>query len=111
MGERLLKETFISRLREELLNRGEVFANLKAAQVLAGDYREHYNHGRLHGALGCLDRHGRRPPDMHYNHDRLHGALGYLSPMEFAELEKLSGQSSGPRGRIEEVAYVPRLSS
>ena len=87
MGERLLKETFISRLREELLNRGEVFANLKAAQVLAGDYREHYNH------------------------DRLHGALGYLSPMEFAELEKLSGQSSGPRGRIEEVAYVPRLSS
>jgi len=46
-------ETFISRLRDELLNR-EVFANLKEAQVLAGDYREHYNHSRPHGALGYL---------------------------------------------------------
>ena len=46
-------ETFISRMRDELLNR-EVFANLKEAQVLAGDYREHYNHHRPHGALGYL---------------------------------------------------------
>jgi hypothetical protein len=59
-----------------------VFANLKEAQVLAGDYREHYNHHRLHGALGSL------------------------TPMEFAELQKLSGQNSGPRGRVEEVASV-----
>ena len=31
--------TFISRLRDELLDR-EAFANLKEVQVLAGDYRE-----------------------------------------------------------------------
>jgi transposase InsO family protein len=46
-------ETFISRLRDELLNR-EVFVNLKEAQVLSGDYREHYNNHRPHGALGYL---------------------------------------------------------
>ncbi len=79
-------ETFIGRLRDELLNR-EVFANLKEAQVLAGDYHEHYDHHRPHGALG------------------------YLSPMQFAELEKLWGQSSGPRGRAEELESVPRPSS
>jgi transposase InsO family protein len=67
--ENAYSETFISRLRDELLNR-EVFANLKEAQVLAGDYREHYNHHRPHGSLG------------------------YLTPMEFAELEKLWGQSA-----------------
>jgi putative transposase len=31
-----------------------VFATLKEAQVLAGDYREHYNQSRPHGALGYL---------------------------------------------------------
>jgi transposase InsO family protein len=35
------------------LNR-EVFANLKEAQVLAGDYHEHYNLHRPHAALGYL---------------------------------------------------------
>jgi transposase InsO family protein len=84
--ENAYSETFISRLRDELLNR-EVFANLKEAQVLAGDYREHYNHHRPHGALG------------------------YLTPMEFAELEKLSDQSAGLRRRVEELESVPRLSS
>ncbi len=49
-------------MRDELLER-EVFANLKEAQVLAGDYREHYNY--------------RRP----------HGALSYLTPVEFAARE------------------------
>ncbi len=44
MGERLL-ETFISRMREELLNR-EMFANLKEAKVLAEVYRDYYNHHR-----------------------------------------------------------------
>jgi hypothetical protein len=63
-----------------------VFANLTEAQVLAGDYREHYNHRRLHGALG------------------------YFSPMEFAELEKLSGQRPAPRAELEELESVPRLS-
>lgn len=57
-------------MRDELLER-EVFANLKEAQVLGGDYREHYNHHRLHGALG------------------------YLTPAEFAEIEKLPLQNSG----------------
>jgi len=30
--------------------------------------------------------------------------------MEFAELEKLSGQRSAPRAHSEELEYVPRLS-
>jgi putative transposase len=51
--ENAYSETFVSRLRDELLNR-EAFANLKEAQVLAGDYREHYNQSRPHGALGYL---------------------------------------------------------
>ena len=51
--ENAYSETFISRLRDELLDR-EVFDNLKEAQVLAEDYREHYNHHRPHGALGYL---------------------------------------------------------
>lgn len=51
--ENAYSETFISRLRDELLNR-EVFVNLKEAQVLAGDYREHYNQSRPHGGLGYL---------------------------------------------------------
>jgi putative transposase len=58
--ENAYSETFIGRLRDELLNR-ELFANLKEAQVLAADYREHYN-----------------------NHSRPHGALNYLTPAEFA---------------------------
>lgn len=51
--ENAYSETFISRLRDELLDR-EVFGNLKEAQILAEDYREHYNHHRPHGALGYL---------------------------------------------------------
>jgi putative transposase len=84
--ENAYSETFISRLRDELLNR-EVFANLKEAQVLAGDYREHYNHHRPHGALG------------------------YLTPAEFAAIEALSGQSSVPPEELKELESVPRLSS
>lgn len=44
-------ETFISRLRDELLDR-EIFANLKEVQVLLEDYRDHYNRNRPHSALG-----------------------------------------------------------
>ena len=51
--ENAYSETFISRMRDELLDR-EVFANLKEAQVLAGDYREHYTYRRPHGALSYL---------------------------------------------------------
>jgi putative transposase len=83
--ENAYSETFISRLRDELLNREE-FANLNEAQVLAGDYRERYNYHRPHGALG------------------------YLTPAEFAAVEDLWGQSFGPRGRGEELESVPRLS-
>jgi Integrase core domain len=64
-----------------------VFASLKEAKLLAEDYREHYNH--------------RRP----------HGALGYPTPAEFGQLEKLSGQSSGPTEDLEELESVLRLSS
>jgi len=84
--ENAYSETFISRLRDELLNR-EVFANLKEAQVLTGDYREHYNH--------------RRP----------HGALRYLTPAEFATIEALSAQSSVPAEELKELESVPKLSS
>jgi putative transposase len=81
--ENAYSETFISRMRDELLNR-ELFADLKEAKVLAEDYREHYNH--------------KRP----------HGALGYLTPMEFAAIEALSQQAS----RVtEELELAPRLSS
>jgi putative transposase len=51
--ENAYSETFISRMRDELLNR-ELFANLKEAKVLAEDYRDYYNHRRPHGALGNL---------------------------------------------------------
>jgi transposase InsO family protein len=85
--ENAYSETFISRLRDELLNR-EVIANLKEAQVLAGNYREHYNHHRPHGALG------------------------YLTPAEFAAIEALAGQScSVSPEESEELESVPRLSS
>jgi transposase InsO family protein len=81
--ENAYSETFISRMRDELLDREE-FANLKEAKVLAEDYREHYNHHRPHGALG------------------------YLTPVEFAAIEALTGQSSGPPEQLESVQ---RLSS
>jgi putative transposase len=81
--ENAYSETFISRLRDELLER-ELFVNLKEAQVLLEDYRDHYN-----------------------NH-RPHGALGYLTPMEFAAIEALSDQAPSV---TEELELVPRLSS
>ena len=85
--ENAYSETFISRLRDELLNR-EVFANLKEAKVLAEDYRDHYNHHRPHGALG------------------------YLTPAEFAVIEALSAQSSSvPTEELKELQSAPRLSS
>lgn len=71
-------ETFISRMRDELLDR-EVFANLKEAKVLAEDYRDHYNHHRPHGALG------------------------YLTPAQFAAIEALAGQDFGPSEQLESV--------
>ena len=62
--ENAYSETFISRMRDELLDR-EVFANLKEAKILAEDYRDYYNR------------------------ERPHGALGYLTPAEFAAIEAL----------------------
>jgi putative transposase len=76
--ENAYSETFISRMRDELLHREE-FANLKEAKVLAEDYREHYNHHRPHGALG------------------------YLTPVEFAAIEALADQGSGPSEQLESV--------
>ncbi len=80
--ENAYSETFISRVRDELLDREE-FANLKEAKVLAEDYRDHYNHHRPHGALG------------------------YLTPTEFAAIGTLSAQSSVP---TEELESIQRLS-
>jgi putative transposase len=79
-------ETFIGRLRDELLDR-EVFANVEEAKVLAKDYRDHYNYHRPHGALG------------------------YLTPAEFATIEALSHQVPGAIEESEELESVPRLSS
>jgi putative transposase len=76
--ENAYSETFISRMRDELLDREE-FANLKEAKVLAEDYRDHYNHHRPHGALGCL------------------------TPVEFAAIEALADQGSGPSEQLESV--------
>jgi transposase InsO family protein len=81
--ENAYSETFVSRLRDELLER-ELFVNLKEAQVLLEDYR------------------------VHYNQSRPHGALSYLTPSEFAALEARQGQSSGPSEQLESVQ---RLSS
>lgn len=78
--ENAYSETFISRMRDELLNR-EIFTNLKEAKVLAEDYREHYNHHRPHGALG------------------------YLTPAEFAAVEALK-----ERLPSEQLESVQRLS-
>jgi putative transposase len=83
--ENAYSETFISRLRDELLNR-EVFANLKEAKVLAKDYRDRYNQ------------------------QRPHGALGYLTPAEFAAIEAQVAQSSVPTEDLKELESVPRLS-
>jgi transposase InsO family protein len=84
--ENAYSETFISRLRDELLER-ELFANLKEAQVLLEDYRDQYNHYRPHGALG------------------------YLTPAEFASIEALSHQTSGAIEESKELQFVQRLSS
>lgn len=76
--ENAYSETFIGRLRDELLER-ELFVDLKEAQVLLEDYRKHYNH------------------------ERPHGALGYLTPAEFAAIEALRGQGPGPSERLQSV--------
>jgi transposase InsO family protein len=44
-------ESFHSRLRDELLN-VEVFGSVREARALAGGWKEEYNHGRPHSALG-----------------------------------------------------------
>jgi putative transposase len=84
VGERLLRETFISRFSDELLNR-EVFADLLEAKVLVEDYRGHYNH------------------------QRPHSALGYLTPAEFVVAADLSGKEENA-GKIEELESVLTLS-
>ncbi len=84
--ENAYSETFVGRLRDELLDR-ELFANLKEAKALAEDYRGHYNHHRPHGALG------------------------YLTPAEFAELEKLPLLNSGAGEETEKIQCAQRLPS
>ena len=44
-------ESFNGKLRDECLN-CELFYSLKEAQVVIGDWRDHYNHIRPHSALG-----------------------------------------------------------
>lgn len=44
-------ESFHSRLRDGCLNR-EIFFGLREAQVVIGDWREHYNHERPHSGIG-----------------------------------------------------------
>jgi putative transposase len=85
--ENAYSESFISRMRDELLER-ELFVNLKEAQVLLEDYRGHYNHHRPHGALS------------------------YLTPAEFAAIEALSHQVPGAtEKKSEQLQSVQRLSS
>jgi transposase InsO family protein len=82
--ENAYSETFVSQLRDELLER-ELFANLKEAQVLLEDHRRHYNQ------------------------ERPHGALGHLTPAEFAAMEKLSSQNCGPGEEQKQLQSVPGL--
>jgi putative transposase len=77
-------ETFISRFRDELLQR-EVFADLLEAKVLIEDYR------------------------LHYNHHRPHGALGYRTPAEFAAAVEFGGREENT-GKPEELELVFTLS-
>ena len=44
-------ESFNGKLRDELLN-GEVFDTLREAQVLIGEWRQHYTRARPHSSLG-----------------------------------------------------------
>ena len=83
LGERLLKETFISRFSDELLKR-KVFADLLEERGLIEDYRDHYNH------------------------QRPHGALGYLSPAEFVAVADLGGKEENT-GKQEELESVLTL--
>lgn len=80
--ENAYSETFISRMRDELLNR-EVFANAAEAKVLTGDYCEHYN------------RH------------RPHGALSYMSPAEFATAEAQRAQDPDLAEQLQSVSGLP----
>ena len=48
-------ESFNARFRDEFLN-GEIFYNMKEAQILIDKWRQHYNTKRPHSALGY------RPP-------------------------------------------------
>jgi hypothetical protein len=50
-GRTAYTESFNGRLGDELLKREE-FAGLLEAKVLVEEYRQHYNHGRPHSALG-----------------------------------------------------------
>ena len=49
--ENAYRETFISRLGDELLKREE-FTSLLEAKVLVEEHRNHYNRKRRHSALG-----------------------------------------------------------
>ena|GEM_PF-1987668 len=60
MGENVSDGIFNSRLRDEKLN-GQQFDSLLEAQVILADWRDEYNH------------------------ERLHSSLGYQPPIEFAE--------------------------
>ena len=46
-------ESFMGRLKDELINR-EMFTSLLEAQVVAEDWRVDYNESRPHGALGYM---------------------------------------------------------
>ncbi|MCG8325577.1 MAG: IS3 family transposase [Thiotrichales bacterium] len=79
-------ESFIGKLRDELLSR-EVFGSRLEAQVLLDEYREHYNH------------------------DRPHSALGYRSPALFAKLSGGDGSASLRRPRQKPSPCVSTLGS
>jgi transposase InsO family protein len=85
VGERLLKETFISRFSDELLKRG-VFADLLEAKVLIEDYRSYYNH---HRPLS---------------------ALGYQTSAEFVAAADLDRKVEDASGKLEELESVLTLS-
>jgi putative transposase len=69
-------ESFNSRLRDEFLN-GQLFDSLLEAQVLLADWRDEYNHDRLHSSLGYLTPVEFNEAWAERNHQRLSLALAH----------------------------------
>lgn len=81
-------ESFNGKLRDNLLN-GELFMNMKEAEVVIETWRKHYNHRRPHRSLK-----GRPPAPLTHFAFPVKGATGSLTPSP-EPLAQISKQSLG----------------